>query len=73
MITAHISAISICCKHHNVLSINKGSLLVCHVEISQMMVHFLILLILLESPLMGKGTPRLFHNVKTYGVVIIEY
>jgi hypothetical protein len=28
VITAHISAISSYCKHHNVLSINKGSLLV---------------------------------------------
>ncbi len=57
------------------LSINKGSLLVCHLEISQMMVHRLTLLILLESPLMGKGASRLFHNVKTmtYGLVIIEY
>ncbi len=63
LITANISATSTYCKHHNVLSINKGSLLVCHVEISQMMVHLLTLLILLESPLLGHGASRLFHNV----------
>jgi len=38
-----------------------------------MMVHLLTLLILLESPLMGKGALRLFDNVKAYGVIIIEY
>jgi len=73
LITAHISAISNYCKHHNVLSINKGSWLVCHVEISQMMVHLLTLLILLESPLLGQGASRLFHNVKTYDLRCSNY
>jgi hypothetical protein len=73
VITAHISAISIYCKEYNVLSINKGSLLVCHVEISQMMVYLLTLLLLLESPLMGKGASRFFHNVKTYDLWCSNY
>jgi hypothetical protein len=38
-----------------------------------MMVHLFTLLILLESPLMGKGALGLFHNVKAYGVIIIDY
>jgi hypothetical protein len=56
---------------HN-LSTTKGSLFVCHIDISQTMVS-LVTHGIVAKPLMSRGAPRWFHNVSIYGGEVIKY
>jgi hypothetical protein len=49
------------------------SLIVCHIEISQIKKSFDMFLVSLKSYSMRKGGLSSFHNVSTYSGEVIEY